>query len=160
MGLNVCQGSSCLLSRGADTSKVSAASTFPHAAGRHIPGQSGDQCRGIPEVSIWDAIPPPCSPQAPGTSCQVVKSGHHTCSASWAFGSQGLHRAQAWGPRDRDMPLKLNAFSKALSFFLVPSADLISVPCHDPWEMCGGVGDACLSLVLPRGTWGKGVTPT
>lgn len=61
---------------------------------------------------------------------------------------------------DRDMPLKLNAFSKALSLFLVPSADLSAVACHDPWEMCGGVRDASLSLVLPRGTWGKGVTPS
>lgn len=41
-------------------------------------------------------------------------------SASWAFGSQGLHRAQhGWGPQ-RLMPLKLNPFSKALSFFLFP----------------------------------------
>lgn len=63
-------------------------------------------------------------------------------------------------PRDRDMPLKLNAFSKALFFFLVPAADLGPLPCHDPWEMCARVGDACLSLVLPRGTWGKGITPS
>lgn len=84
------------------------------------------------------------------------------CSASWAFRSQGLHGAQVWigTPEDRDMPLKLNAFSKALSFFLVPSADLSPVPCRELWEMCGGVRDACLSLVLPRGTWGKGVIPS
>lgn len=78
-------------------------------------------------------------------------------SAPWAFSSQALHRAtQAWMATPgtgKTLPLKLNAFSKALSFLLVPSADLSPVPCDDPREMCGGVGDSCLSLVSPKGSW-------
>lgn len=63
-------------------------------------------------------------------------------------------------PGDRDLPLKPSAFIKAQFFSPLPSGDLSPAPRVDPWEMCGAAGDACLSLVIPRGTWGKGVTPS
>lgn len=61
-------------------------------------------------------------------------------------------------PGDGDLPLKPNAFSKARFFSLLPSGDLRPALRDDPWGTCRGAGDACLSLVLPRGTRGKGVT--
>lgn len=162
LGLNACQGSSCLLSRGADTSKVSADSTFPHAAGGRIPGQSGDQRRGMPEVSIQDAVPP--TPLFPGIrhllpGCEE-RASH--LDSILGFYKPGLAQSPSMDedPGEGGLPLRPNAFSKAWFFSPLPSGDLSPTPHDDPWEMCGGAGDACLSLVLPRGTWVKGITPT
>ena len=106
----------------------------------------------------------PPSPLSPGIrhllpGCEEWAS--HLASIL-GFYKPGLAQSPSMGrdPRVGDLPLKPNAFSKAWFFSLLPSGDLSPAPCDDPWETCGGAGDACLSLVLPRGTWGKGVTPS
>lgn len=58
---------------GADTSKVSADSTFPHAAAGRIPGQSGSQRRGMREGWVRDAILP--CPLSSGSWHHGITSG-------------------------------------------------------------------------------------
>lgn len=58
---------------GADTSKVSADSTFPHAAAGRIPGQSGSQRRGMREGWVGDAILP--CPLSSGSWHHGITSG-------------------------------------------------------------------------------------